>query len=162
MRPWFRDLFQRVFLPGPACPVQPRFRRRQEQRLRVEEHHHGRLLFLRLRAAAVPHQGREAVSHRGEAAVEVAAVQRARRLDRRGTRRLRVAAEADIRTDARQLCKNHSRVPYHRVPVAVHIAGSRITHDFAALRAELFHRREHHHCGPQSAHGNFLLAADFE
>jgi len=161
----FKEQLRLVFQPGRACQVRQRFRKRRQQLLPAPELLRGLPLFLLPRAAVVFHPDREAVSPqevpRGEAA-GAAAVQQVRPLDRRDTRHPRVAVEADTRTDAQSLGKNHSCVTHHRVPVAVHVTGGRITHNFATLHAELFHRGEHHHRGPQSAHGNFLLAADLE
>jgi hypothetical protein len=158
----FKEQLRLAFQPGRACQVRKGFRKRLQQLLRAPELLRGLLLFLHLRAAVVPHPDREAVSPRGEGAAAAAEAQQVRLLDRRDTRHPRVAAEADTRTNSQSLGKNHSCVTHHRVPVSVHVTGSRITHDFAALHAEFLHRREHSHRGPQSAHGNFLLAADFE
>lgn len=130
------------------------------------------------------------VAHRGEAAAGAPEVHRGHLPDRPDTRRPQAGVEAATRTDAllvivlvvlfilqcsagfqasllhflssARLRKNHSGVTDRRVPVAVHVTGGRISHDFTTLHSELLHRREHHHRGPQSAHGNFLLAAHFE
>lgn len=92
-----------MFQPDRAYQVRRRFRKRLQQLLPAPELLPGLPLFLRPRAAVAPHPVREAVSPpevpRGEAA-GAAEVQQVRLLDRRDTRRPRVAAEADTRTDA--------------------------------------------------------------